>query len=66
LKPKRPGKTLPQTLDAVKIELKNTTEAIRGMITKEYTRWREARTAAKEAVEVGKANLEMTRQMRNT
>ncbi|KAF2623202.1 hypothetical protein BU25DRAFT_478355, partial [Macroventuria anomochaeta] len=58
-----------QSLVAVKAELKNTTEAIRGIISnvQQNTHAGEkARAAAKEAVEVGKANLEMMRQMKNT
>ena len=56
-------------LDAIKNEVKNNTETIRGMVTnvqRNMHAGEEARAAAKEAVEVGKANLEMMRQMNNT
>jgi hypothetical protein len=58
-----------QTLDAVNNELKNTTETIRRITTdiqQNINAGEEARTAAKEAVELVKANLEMARQMKNT
>ena len=61
--------TTVNTLDAIKNEVKNNTETIRGMVTnvqRNMHAGEEARAAAKEAVEVGKKNLEMARQMKNT
>jgi hypothetical protein len=61
-----------QMLDAVKHELKNelkntadTVNAIAANVRSNMRAGEDAKTAAKEAVEVGKANLQMARQIKN-
>ena len=61
--------TTVNTLDAIKNGVENNTETIHGMVTnvqRNMHAGEEERAAAKEAVKVGKTNLEMTRQMKNT
>ncbi|KAF1934128.1 uncharacterized protein M421DRAFT_388533 [Didymella exigua CBS 183.55] len=58
-----------EILNAVKTELHNTIENIRTLgtsVQQNTNTGEETRAAAKEAVEVGKANLEMTRQIKST
>jgi acetyl-CoA carboxylase beta subunit len=55
-------------MQELKTELKATTDTVRAITTDAQQSRRageEAKTAAKEAVEVGKANLDMTRRIKN-
>ena len=58
-----------EALNTVKSELKNTAEIVRTLganVQQNTNTGEETRAAAKEAIEVGKANLEIARQIKNT